>query len=279
MTGIVDDDTPDRSQDPLALDIDGDGKISTISLKNSKAYFDHSRDGIARKTSWVAPNDGLLVFDKNENGLIDNGNELFGDSTQILSAGNAITYAKNGYEALCKLDSNNDGIISDLDDAFSKLKVWQDLNSDGISQSSELKSLSELDIKSLNLNTIERNEDLGNGNFITLTSNYTKTDGTKFLSADVIFKEEPDRDKIQNNESLDSFILNLTDKLNKFHGLDEIQYSAKEPLNKCIIPSETVNKLIEDLNSYSMNDTFLSFMNRNIVNDTSSLQVYGTGIL
>ena len=129
------------------------------------------------------------------------------------------------------------------------------------------------------MNTIERNEDLGNGNFITLTSNYTKIDGTKFLSADVIFKEEPDRDKIQNNESLDSFILNLTDKLNKFHGLDEIQYSAKEPLNKCIIPSETVNKLIEDLNSYSMNDTFLSFMNRNIVNDTSSLQVYGTGIL
>lgn len=277
MSGIVDDDTPDRTQDPLALDLDGDGKISTISLKDSRAYFDHSGDGIARKTSWIAPNDGLLVFDKNENGIIDNGNELFGDSTQIASA-DADAYAKDGYEALRALDSNNDGIISNLDDAFSKLKVWQDINSDGISQDSELKSLGELNIKSLDLKTIERNEDLGNGNFITLASSYTKTDGSKFLSADIVFQEGREYDKILNYANLNDFIFNLTDRLNKFGISNEAQSDGKDSLGEDIVPSKIVNKIIEDLNSYGVNDGFLSFVDTNTRNDTSVLQIYGVGV-
>ena len=49
-------------------------------------------------------------------------------------------------------DSNNDGIISNLDENFDKLQIWQDSNSNGVSETNELKSLSELGIESLNLN-------------------------------------------------------------------------------------------------------------------------------
>ena len=49
-------------------------------------------------------------------------------------------------------DSNNDGIISNLDENFDKLQIWQDSNSNGVLETNELKSLSELGIESLNLN-------------------------------------------------------------------------------------------------------------------------------
>lgn len=49
-------------------------------------------------------------------------------------------------------DTNKDGKIDTLDENFSKLKIWQDLNEDGISQSGELKTLSQHGIKSISLN-------------------------------------------------------------------------------------------------------------------------------
>ncbi|MSN97156.1 hypothetical protein F1B92_08285, partial [Campylobacter sp. FMV-PI01] len=69
--------------DPLALDLDGDGAISLIADKTGSVYFDHYCDGVAFRSSWVSPNDGILVFDRNNNGLIDNGSELFGNFTPL----------------------------------------------------------------------------------------------------------------------------------------------------------------------------------------------------
>ncbi|MCZ6187237.1 calcium-binding protein, partial [Campylobacter ureolyticus] len=91
--------------------------------------------------------DGILVIDKNGNGIIDNGNELFGNFTTK----NNGDMANNGFEALKDYDTNGDLIIDYRDDKFSELRVWQDLNSDGISNKGELKTLNELGIKSLNL--------------------------------------------------------------------------------------------------------------------------------
>ncbi|MDK4577525.1 iron-regulated protein FrpC, partial [Kingella kingae] len=105
------------------------------------------------------------------NGKIDSGKEIFGNHS-VLPNGTA---AAHGYAALAKLDSNADGIISVLDDAFSSLKVWQDINQDGISQANELFTLQALGIQSLNLEHQENNKDLGNGNHLTHIGSYTKT--------------------------------------------------------------------------------------------------------
>lgn len=82
---------------PIILDLDGDG-IETIGV-NAGAYFDHGGDGFAEQTGWVGADDGLLVWDRNSDGRINDGKELFGSET-LLSDG---TKAANGYAALAEL--------------------------------------------------------------------------------------------------------------------------------------------------------------------------------
>ena len=76
--------------DPLALDLNGDGKIGinpisiTASDKKSGsnnnesggAYFDHNGDGVSHRSSWISKEDGILAYDRNGNGKIDDGGEL-----------------------------------------------------------------------------------------------------------------------------------------------------------------------------------------------------------
>lgn len=74
---------PDRSRrlvrlDPLALDLNGDGKINTISSTLSQSYFDFNHDGIAERSGWIALGDGLLTLDENGNNVVDGLDELFG---------------------------------------------------------------------------------------------------------------------------------------------------------------------------------------------------------
>ncbi len=72
---------PVRRYDPLILDLNGDG-VKTISQQTSKTFFDLSGDGMSEQTGWVDSNDGLLVYDKNGNGKIDDISELFGNANQ-----------------------------------------------------------------------------------------------------------------------------------------------------------------------------------------------------
>ncbi|MDK4643326.1 hypothetical protein QG063_10050, partial [Kingella kingae] len=88
---------------------------------------------------------------------------------------------------LAELDSNHDNLINQADELFSSLKVWQDINQDGISQSNELFTLQALGIQSLNLEHQENSKDLGNGNRLTHIGSYTKTDGTTGEMGDVEF--------------------------------------------------------------------------------------------
>ena len=168
--------------DPIALDLDGDG-IETVATKGfAGALFDHRSQGIRTATGWVAADDGLLVRDLNGNGIIDNGAELFGDNTKLADG----SFAKHGYAALAELDSNGDGIVSAADAAFQTLRVWQDLNQDGISQTNELRTLEELGIQSLDVAYKDINKNLGNGNTIAQQGSYTKTDGTVAQEGDLL---------------------------------------------------------------------------------------------
>ncbi|RQJ84288.1 calcium-binding protein, partial [Neisseria meningitidis] len=157
--------------------------IETVATKGfAGALFDHRNQGIRTATGWVSADDGLLVRDLNGNGIIDNGAELFGDNTKLADG----SFAKHGYAALTELDSNGDNIINAADAAFQTLRVWQDLNQDGISQANELRTLEELGIQSLDLAYKDVNKNLGNGNTLAQQGSYTKTDGTTAKMGDLL---------------------------------------------------------------------------------------------
>ncbi|MEG0603464.1 MAG: calcium-binding protein [Acinetobacter sp.] len=174
--------------DPLVIDLNNDGAINTIAENGYQgALFDHDDDGFRTATGWVAPGDGLLVRDKNNDGTINNGGELFGDNTLLANG----EFAENGMEALADLDGNGDGILDSNDQAFNEIKVWQDLNSDGISTSDELFSLSDFDITSINLSSLTNVNNEVEGGIVKNQINFTKSDGSSSIIADVDFTNNP----------------------------------------------------------------------------------------
>ena len=160
-----------RYYDPLIMDLDGDG-IELTSLENSKVYFDIDGDGFREKTGWVKSDDGLLVFDRNNDGYINDISELFGNQTI------------SGFTELQELDSNNDGQITATDTDFGDLQVWRDLDEDGRSDVNELYSLAELNITKIdavgNPTSITRE-----GHLITETGSFELADGTQLEVANV----------------------------------------------------------------------------------------------
>ncbi|WP_300086319.1 hypothetical protein [uncultured Nitrosomonas sp.] len=159
-------------RDPIILDLDGNG-LETVGLA-SNVYFDHDGDGVLTKTGWAGKNDALLVWDRNANGSIDTGAELFGDFTALPNG----TLAPNGFAALAALDSNGDGIIDASDPAFAELKLWRDASQDGQTGTGELISLADAGIVSLNLANTLKNQGLVNGNVLSREGSFTRADGT-----------------------------------------------------------------------------------------------------
>uniref|UniRef100_UPI0034DFF0FA calcium-binding protein n=1 Tax=Snodgrassella gandavensis TaxID=2946698 RepID=UPI0034DFF0FA len=173
--------------DPLVLDLDGDG-IETIAANQFEgAMFDHDNDGIRTATGWIKSDDGILVIDRNGDGIINNGSELFGDSTKLKNG----DLASNGYAVLSEFDSNGDGKVDANDKDFSQLRVWRDLNQDGISQADELFTLEQVGVKSLNLEHRNTNTSLGNGNSLAQTGSFETTDGSVHAMGDVNFEYDP----------------------------------------------------------------------------------------
>lgn len=105
----------------LVIDLNKDGFVNTNSLSNSNTYFDITNTNSKNKTQWLDNSDGFLVYDKNSDGIINSSDELFGN------------LSKSGFKELEELiDLNYDNKIDRKDSMFYQLKVWQDLNSDGI---------------------------------------------------------------------------------------------------------------------------------------------------
>jgi Ca2+-binding RTX toxin-like protein len=160
-------------RDPLAIDLDRDG-IETVGVGSAgPILFDHDADGIRTGTGWLKGDDAWLVMDRNGNGAIDSGQELFGVDTQITDGAGVQRSAFSGFEALASFDGNKDKVFDAQDAAFSQVRLWQDFNQDGISQANELGTLAQKGIVSISLVSTAANTNLGNGNAITGTATVT----------------------------------------------------------------------------------------------------------
>jgi hypothetical protein len=185
---------------PIVIDLDGDG-IETLS-QDANVYFDLDNNGMAEQTGWVGNDDGLLVLDKNGDGEITNGNELFGNHTKLADGTDAV----NGYQALSELDTNSDGLINQDDESYANLRVWQDANGDGLSQESELHTLQDLGIASLTTGYTDTSIDDGNSNTIKQTSTATLTNGDTIDTADVWFS-------VNKTQTVDREVIELSEEI------------------------------------------------------------------
>ena len=165
---------------PLILDLNNDG-VKTRSITEGTT-FDVLATGNKINTGWVSSEDGLLVFDRNNDGIINDGSELFGSATVLANK----QQATDGFVALAELDSNKDQLLTSADKEWNELKVWVDKNSDGVSAKEELLTLDSLNITKLNL-TSEQVTIKDNGNLVGLVSNYQTSDGATHELADVWF--------------------------------------------------------------------------------------------
>ena len=120
-------------------------------------------------------------------GTFDSGRELFG--VDYLKANNQ--FAASGLDALRDQDSNGDGVFSSSDAAFAQVKLWQDLNQDGLSQANELFALADKGIASIGLSGTTANTNLANGNSVGATAVVTRSDGSTTAAADLNLAHNP----------------------------------------------------------------------------------------
>lgn len=177
--------------DPILLDF---GRIGfDLTSGDDGVAFDLDADGRPHLIAWTARGslDAFLVLDRNGNGVVDDGSELFGNATTLLDG----TRARNGYEVLAEFDQeigggNANGFIEREDSIYEDLRLWTDANHDGHSQPNELTSLADRAVVALRTRAVHSPVADRHGNRFALVS-FAYVKGPRgirpLLTSDVIF--------------------------------------------------------------------------------------------
>jgi hypothetical protein len=177
--------------DPLILDLNGDGvQLTSFAERTVLFDIDHDAAGSKEQTGWVSAADGIVAYDLNGNGKIDDISETLSEyfNGAVGVGGNAGEKKyTNGLAALKSLDSNADNQFTNADAAWNSIKVWVDDNHDGKSwkdtnqnnvidagEQSELKTLNELGITSISLNQTTQSGLVRDGNEVLASSDFTQ---------------------------------------------------------------------------------------------------------
>jgi hypothetical protein len=136
---------------PIVIDLGNDG--IHLGEAGVGVYFDVNADGVRDHVQWVrrGGDEGFLALDRSGNGIVDDGAELFGVGTPLILEGRS---APNGFVGLAQYDSrqlggNDDGLITDADAIWPQLRIWVDLDADGVSTLQEMRTLGSLGITAL----------------------------------------------------------------------------------------------------------------------------------
>jgi hypothetical protein len=164
--------------DPVALDLDGDGKVAISTLDKSGVRFDWENDGDLLSTAWVGAQDGYLMIDDNQDRRLTHASEIaFADRT----------FAEDtDLEAIGALfDSNDDGLLDMSDEDWAGLAVWQDGNQNGATDAGEVQSLSAWGITALDVVSDGNRYGLADGSIIHGASQMHLGGGTSRTILDV----------------------------------------------------------------------------------------------
>ena len=194
---------------PVTLDLNGDGMISYVDLADSSAAYDFNGDGIRDLSAWLAPEDGFLAIDIDGDGVIGRREELVLASWGELAIAEQdlrMDFDDNGVVELNDFDADGNGVLSDLeglryfdsnqdgaidinDEAWRQLGVWQDADSDGISNSGEFRDLASSGIASISLSSDSQQRSAADGD-VTIygAGGYTRSDGSGGISHDAAFR-------------------------------------------------------------------------------------------
>jgi VCBS repeat-containing protein len=193
---------------PIAIDLNGDG-FSFTDVDDSNVFFDVNGDGWRRKVAWINPHDGLLAFDENDNGQIDSGLEL---SFARFKQG-----AQTDLQGLAAFDTNGDGRFTALDAKWAQFGVWQDANSNGVSDAGEFKSLGDMGVAEVGL-TSDGHFQVINGQTVHGVGTVTKTDGSALRMADVTLKYTNETQMVNADGSTGTALLPTTQRGQIFTG-------------------------------------------------------------